>query len=265
MRMMLLLSVLWTGCSVLRDAPEAGEGEAVFPHPTDFGEGVVHGASLASAEMSTCLGCHDVSEGETRAAPACRSCHEDYPHSLDWWSGEQHGTRQHEGCGSCHDRPGFEATFARGCVSCHASYPHPDGWSGAGEHGAYAASRGGAPALCGGCHSSGSDAAVPCTDCHLSWPHADDWALPGEHGAAAADPDTCRGCHVDGGADWSGSPAGVACSTCHATYPHEEQWRAGHLSAAGVLGEETCMGCHDAGDGPSGVVATCATQCHGAK
>lgn len=268
----LLAALSLAGCMVQSSGPTATSDSPFFPHADDFKSGAIHGAAMREVGIATCQTCH--AEGRAGARP-CDSCHEEYPHPDDWGSGTVHGkdvlvqgfdlTR----CTGCHQKEGLVATETWGCKTCHGAYPHDITWQIAGHHGVYALERGGPVAVCGSCHGEdlkGGDVGVSCTQCHAVFPHPDNWAEPSQHAAAwVAKREKCTGCH---GTDGSGGSSGVACARCHETYPHPDDWASTHLTVAGKVGEAVCLRCHT-GEyfgppmGPSPMVATCGTRCHG--
>lgn len=255
--------LLLAACAVPWAEEPPADTDAVFPHADRYEQPTAHGADALAEGQGTCDTCH----GEASTAAACTSCHDLYPHPEGWRSGAQHGsgllddTVEIDTCYDCHAAEGLYAAEQVGCTSCHASFPHPEGWAGATAHGAYALARGDTTAVCGPCHGAdlgGGDAGVACTDCHADYPHGADWAQPDHHGAASGE--SCFDCHGEAG---TGGAAGVACALCHAPYAHPDGWAASHLGTAARTGEQICLGCHAAGDGPSPMVARCATTCHG--
>ncbi len=254
-----LLAIL-AACNVPRPGGGGLTVGASFPHPGGWSEGEAHGAAALADGVPACVACHR--EGAADARP-CTACHAIWPHPAGFRDGSVHGAAAcEEGtagclpCAACHEDPELVAARDHACTSCHASYPHADGWS----HGAWAAARGEARAPCGACH--GDDKGDPtsfCGTCHAAWPHAVGYADPSAHGADWREaPSSCSTCH---GAQGEGTATSPACSRCHAGFPHPDGWS--HLAGATRLGEGTCLACHEAGDGPSGVPATCAPTCHG--
>lgn len=264
MRIHLLLLAVALGCASPRDRSGPDASNPLFPHASGYEDGALHGAQAINQGSAACLACHS---GASATSPPCSTCHALYPHDPEIVRGTVHGPLVAEDgietCDACHAEPTLLASQRSACTSCHASYPHPEGWEEDAGHGQYTLARGSAVAACGNCHGTeltgGELGASSCMKCHETWPHPDGWEEPTNHGAAArADMDACEGCHGVGGA---GGGSGVPCSRCHAAYPHADGWN--HLTTAGLLGEGTCLACHAAGDGPSTVLVTCATQCHG--
>jgi hypothetical protein len=252
------------GCAEVAPLPSPSTtSDPVFPHPAGYDE-AGHGAD-AAASPAVCLGCHSLGEGEPvrgaeAVAPACRSCHADYPHVPDYGRVADHAAdwaARGEDCQACHGADGAAVPGAT-CSTCHTSYPHPAGWEEGVGHGAAWIARG--AAACDGCHGEG-DPGGGCTECHLDVPHTAGFAAPDAHGAAwRADPASCTSsCHP---ADATAPK--VACASCHDLFPHADGWPAGHYAVVQARGEGACALCHEPGTpaGPA-MPVSCAASCHG--
>lgn len=258
--------LLALGCAVPTGRVETTGG---FPHPDGFlGD---HGVA-AMAGGASCSACHGVAvtdpvQGATPAAPACQSCHADFPHASDFGTSAAHGEAwgaDSSACTSCHGDAGDRAPagLSRGqCTSCHASYPHATGWAEAAGHGAAVLDRAGAHA-CSACHS-GEDSADPgaCVTCHASYPHPEGWAQAAGHGAAVTGGASCAvGCHPSDPA--TASPR-LACASCHDLFPHAPGWPTGHIALVQARGEGACQSCHEAGTPSGGTMpVSCGASCH---
>ena len=226
-----LCALAWLawGCSEPRTA-SSGEAGGPFPHSADFA--TTHGED--AAQLEGCSACHlleprpEDTAGDTAGDtsgdtamdtaadpspedpdnPACRSCHEAYPHPPElrdthgeiWLDDELRCTGCH---GSAGDRDPTSGPVDT-CIGCHASYPHPSNFASSREHGRAVVDRGGTTA-CGGCHEPDS-----CQTCHAAYPHSDDHLHSHGVGWSAS---TCGGnCH-DGAQP--GAPGELLCSDCH--------------------------------------------------
>jgi hypothetical protein len=260
-----LLLFLGPGCGRPREAARS-QPPAVFPHPDGYEQS--H-ATLAEGGSAPCGDCHglrpdDAVGGAVPAAPACRSCHDTYPHPPSFEAGSVHAAAlaaDPEQCVGCHGADGARAAAGaeRGrCTGCHSTYPHPEPWAEADGHGTAARTRG-VPG-CLGCH--GADGAAiaeaTCTECHAA-PHPAGYAAPSVHGAAAAeDPEACASCHAED----PDAPGRRTCASCHDLYPHPPDWGTTHLAAVDSRGRLACAGCHDGGMSGPALPATCGHGCH---
>lgn len=261
-----LLMLLAVGCAVPVDRAAT---TGVFPHPDDYATGT-HGPD-ALAEGAACASCHavevdDTVQGATPSAPACHSCHAEFPHVAGYGTSPTHGADwKTEGadCADCHGTDGTEApgeSSSGRCVSCHASYPHPSGWELPAGHGAAVLERKNAGA-CLTCHDDGGPADAACAACHPAYPHPDGWALPTGHGVAYEAQVSCgEGCHP---ADPADVAPRLACKTCHDLFPHPDGWPEGHIAVVQARGEAACTVCHAPGTLDGGKMpVSCGASCH---
>jgi Cytochrome c3 len=265
-----VIALFFAACGV--PAERTASPTAVFPHLEDYDQ-AVHGGDALAAD-ARCFDCHAVDEGApvlgaVPEAPACRSCHADFPHAADYGLTKSHGAEwaeRQEDCVACHGPAGTFDVAGRdeaACTSCHSTYPHAAGWELPAGHGAATFARG--QAACTSCHAQSQGAeAGQCVSCHPAYPHAAGFAAPKAHGALWA---------VDAGASCTESchptaadtPAPrIACRSCHDLFPHAAGWPDGHLAAVQVRGEGACAKCHDPGT-PAGPVlpVSCGAACHG--
>lgn len=260
---LLVLGALLAACGVPREAA-VGDPTAGFPHPAGYEDS--H-ALVAEGGAAGCGSCHALRDGDPvrgaePAAPACRSCHDAYPHPASLVHGAVHGPRwkaDPAACDGCHgvggDRPPGERAEGR-CTACHSTYPHPDSWTEGAAHGGAVRARGGA--ACAGCHGSEGDALpdAACSECHLP-PHPE--AFASDHGDAwRDDPAACQACH-----ERDGAPGRVPCARCHDLFPHPAGFATAHAGPAQRRGDGPCLACHEGGlPGPQ-LPVSCADACHG--
>lgn len=229
--------------------PDASVSPAsVFPHPENFADPATHGPLAAQSRASQCVPCH---QGEaSRGAPACSSCHADYPHGEGWALKENHGAHVvAEGNSQCatlchgYDLGGGLSRIS--CTRCHEMYPHVAGWQNPNQHGE--SSEGDEKSLCRGCHGDdlrGGISAVSCYRCHTEFPHAENWGTKESHGNFVLSNGTsscateCHGTNLQGGL------SGVSCTSCHNVYPHTTGWGVSHGESAITLGNSACTSCH---------------------
>lgn len=263
-----MIAIWFVACGV--PAERATSPGAVYPHPSGYDE-AVHG-SEALADGAPCLGCHGVDDGQLvrgakPAAPACRSCHADFPHLDGYGTVADHGAQwleRSDDCAKCHGADGALVPAGQAdavCTTCHSSFPHPEGWGEPGAHGAAVLAR--TQAACTTCHadSVGEDQGQ-CAACHAVYPHPEGFADPAAHPVAwAADAGaSCTAtCHPA-----TASAPEVACASCHDLFPHAVGWPAGHVTTVQSRGEGACRQCHEPGT-PAGpdLPVSCGATCHG--
>ena len=267
MNRLALALLLLAGCAVPVERPSS---DGSFPHPAGYQ--TAHGEDAMAAGAS-CASCHGVAatdtvQGQAPAAPACQSCHADFPHAADFGTGEAHGAAWRAdatACTSCHGEAGDRepAGLHRGqCTGCHMSYSHAAGWETAAGHGASVLARKGASA-CTTCHADATDTADPgaCATCHAAYPHPEGWGGEDGHGAAVMAGASCsEGCHP---ADPASAAPRLACQSCHDLYPHPEGWPSGHIALVQARGEAACTVCHEEGTLSGGAMpVSCGASCH---
>jgi len=257
--------LMMVGCGIERE-PAAGDANAVFAHPEGYEDSHAVAAEGGAESCGTCHGLRtgDLVLGEVPSAPACRSCHDVYPHPKSMAAGAVHGAAwamDATACTACHGEDGTRAAgdTARGqCTACHSTYPHGDGWDTIEGHGAALRAR--SPSACSGCHGSDGEAIADgaCTECHLP-PHPDGFEDPAEHGVVwAAQPEDCAACHeAEDGVDGR-----VVCASCHDLFPHPTGWAAAHAATAQRRGDGACSSCHDGGLPGPVLPVYCGAGCH---
>lgn len=241
-----------------------------FPHPAGSSAPEIHGKWYHDNGFVLCEKCHGMTDPKGKS-PACRSCHELFPHDEGWSDVAKHGegvrARGVLSCTTkCHGRDLNGGLSQVACSKCHRSYPHSAGWSVVDKHGVEAL--GDKKLACRSCHGNdfaGGSSGVPCFKCHKDFPHLANWGNKDQHGAyvmGAGSKDCKSACH---GVDLKGGASGVSCTKCHDSFPHPDGWRVGdgHGRVAKGDGKLTCRVCHgfDYAGGRSGV--SCAKEeCH---
>ncbi len=257
--------MMLVGCGIERE-PGAGDPDAVFAHPEGY---VDSHAVAAEGGAESCGECHGLRTGDlvlgvVPAAPACRSCHDLYPHPKSMAAGAVHGAAWYQrvwDCRACHGEDGSRPAggTARGqCTACHSVYPHAYGWDSMEAHGAAVRAR--SSSACTGCHGADGEAisGSTCSGCHLAL-HPPGFADPAVHGAVwEAQPNDCAPCHeAEDGVDGR-----LQCVSCHDLFPHPTGWAAAHAAIAQRRGDGACLTCHDGGlEGPA-LPVLCGAGCH---
>lgn len=223
----------------------------IFPHPSGWKNAASHGAAAHVHGTDACQQCHATTDPWS-TAPACRTCHAEYPHRPEWVQPTQHGAFVREQgkaqCATqCHGTDLAGGLSGVSCTTCHTLYPHAATWRDPAQHGQLA--KWGGRTACQGCHGedlAGGSSGVACTQCHAQYPHPSGWREREQHGAwvkGHTSADCATGCH---GSDLNGGRTGVSCTGCHQTYPHQPGWatREQHGATARTLGTAECARCH---------------------